>query len=572
MKKLRLNLMPFAVIVVSMLSLCGKGCREDDLDTLSVSISKLTFTADETEEKTVTITTSASTWTYDRPTSWVDAYKRDDDKLCVKVQKHNDSSLSRTATITITAGNAEPENITIEQEAKKINNLSVSPSSLTYDSNEIGDKTATVTSDAESWSATSDVSWVTTSKQNNTLTVKVATINSTSSERKANIKIIAGNAPEFTLIVSQGAKNNLSVSPNSLSYNATETGEKNVTITTNAENWSATTGVSWISLVKQNNILRVNVTSANASGSARKAEIRVTAGNATEQIVSVTQDAATTLSCSPTSLSFAYNETASKTTTVTTNASSWDATTPATWVSLTKSGNTLTVKPLSTNSSTSSRSAIITINAGNLSVTLTATQAGTTPVPGDNIPFPTSSYTATGSARFLESPGPGSWSGTITLVNSGQTNYYRLSGWGGRSLVAYLDLINGKIILDGTTKIVDDSSDISTKGYFKAVVIDFNDSTWDEVENYQVNYNSSTRTLDFSGKHAGYDVLVGIVAIKNTDLIGVYTELYANAKLVLTPTSNAPQLSGDKVVKSAVLSGNTLYINGKAFKKSLLKK
>lgn len=95
--------------------------------------------------------------------------------------------------------------------------------------------------------------------------------------------------------------------------------------------------------------------------------------------LSVVADAnATSLSVSPTSLSWAAAETTAKTVTVTTNADSWsmDASSIESWATVTKEGNVITVTPKAANTSTSAdNSGIIKITAGDKSVDVKATQS-----------------------------------------------------------------------------------------------------------------------------------------------------------------------------------------------------
>jgi hypothetical protein len=96
------------------------------------------------------------------------------------------------------------------------------------------------------------------------------------------------------------------------------------------------------------------------------------------------------------------------------------------------------------------------------------------------------------------------------------------------------------MIIDGSRVIDEDSG---YKMYFKAFIINESGKQWDEVTNYEVKRNQSTRTLDFSGTNSGYSVRVGFVILNGTSLVGAIA--YTNAKLTLSSSSSAPQLSGD---------------------------
>jgi hypothetical protein len=527
-------------------------------NTLSIDPESLSFASNETGDKPVTVTTSASSWDATADGApWLSLSKQEN-TLKVTVSSQNTETSDRTATIRITAGSAPEKTLTVMQ--GKAHTLTVSPSSLSYAASETGTKTVAITTTAPEWDATTGESWIQLTKSGASLRVNVMSANSSTSSRSATIRVTAGTAPERTVTVTQAAApNTLTVSPSSLSYTASETGTKTVTVTTNASSWDATTGDSWIQLTKSGASLRVNVTSANSSSSSRSATIRVTAGTAPEKTVTVVQSAVTTtLSVSPTSLSYTASETGTKTVTVTTNASSWDATTSASWIQLTKSGASLRVNVTSANSSTSSRSATITVTAGNASSkTVSVSQAGNSGFPQ----FPASTFTATGTPTSDNDLTPRSWTG---LIVPGSTNFYGIMPWGGLEIPVYCDYVSGKILIDRLTKINEvDGYSI----YFRALAINYSTGdAWDITE-YAVTYNSSTRTLDFSGTYNGLSIAVGIVAVKGSGYVPMI--MYTNLKLVLSSSSYAPQqLTQAVTAKTKAASATTpdlskLLKNGK---------
>lgn len=549
MKSFRLHFPMFVAIIISALSIMS--CSDDkEPDTLSVSPKNLTFTADDIEEKIAVITTNVSTWTANKSDSWVNL-REVGNNLHITVQNHTDTQNSRKATITIIAGDAEPETISIEQEAKEINTFSVSPTSLSFEANETGDKTVAVTTNAASWDMTADASWVTLTKQDNTLKVTVATKNTQTTERTANIKLTAGNAPDITIKVTQGAATTLSVSPASLSYEANETGEKSVTISTNASSWDATTNSSWITWSKSNNTLKVNVTSANTGSSSRSASITVTAGDATPVTLTVTQGAATTLSVNPTSLSYNASETGTKNITISTNAASWSATKSASWITISSNSNTLHVNVTSANISTSPRSADILIEAGNAApVTLTVTQNG-----ASASGIVKSTYTTSGTPFFTSLGSATSWSGTVTPYNT----YCTISNWGNNGISVWIDGSNSSYVMDITSSVAQNSSG-THRGYFRAGVVV--SGVLNIISDYvhPVSYNSSTKVLDFSAtKFQGYDVYVGVAAYTASGVYdgNVFTNFYRNVKLRLTATSSASLSNGASILKSAASTSMT---------------
>ncbi|MDR2680609.1 MAG: hypothetical protein LBC47_07360, partial [Tannerella sp.] len=177
-----------------------------------------------------------------------------------------------------------------------------------------------------------------------------------------------------------------------------------------------------------------------------------------------------------------------------------------------------------------------------------------TPTPSCTPPFGSfceSNFTATGTA--VSSDTPGSWTGKITPLTSGQKNYYRISQWGDLSVPVYCNYTSSKIIVDGSTKLIDEDIE-GYSIYFKAYIIAQN--TWTEVSNHEAKYNTSTRTLDFSGSYNGSSVIVGIVGINSSKQL-VQLTTYRNAKLVLSSSSSAPRLIPG-ITKQAKLSSEQM--------------
>jgi hypothetical protein len=430
------------------LLLCNGVCDPESPDTLSVSPTRLSFTADDTKEEVVDITTNVDTWLIDAPNGWVKR-RKENDKLYISVENYNETSEPRLAEILVIAGTADPVTIKITQNAR--NGLSASPESLSYDADETGGKTISITTTAQSWDATADASWISLSKQGNSLTVDVASGNTNSSPRTATIRITAGNALEKTVTVTQSARHTLAVSPSSLSFTA-ETGEQSVTVNTTAPFWDVTTDASWITTTKQNNTLHVSV--GKNSGSTRNATVIITAENA-------------------------------------------------------------------------------------LPVTVPVTQQGSIGFVPDGI------YSANGTPSVLSTPGDAMWSSLITNSSS----FFSITNWGNKPFPVFCDYKNGEIIMDVTTLIYNDNTN-NVNGYFSVGTLNGNTLTIYEGYEYTVNYNSSTKTLDFSGTINGRTALVGIVAFyKSTgDPVGWYTDMYANTKLTWVSTSSSPQFSGDAIV------------------------
>ena len=466
-----------AVVFFSVSSYCCGDCGNEP-DTLEVDRIKLTFSADDNDEKSITVSSNTS-WNFSRSESWIEA-RLSDNKLYVKVENYTNTSSPRTGTITLTAGDALPKTITVEQAAKEINTLSVNPTSLEFSAYETVAKTVSVTTDSkEGWNATTASSWITLSKKGNTLEVKVG-VNTSALERVGNIIVTSGNAPEITITVKQAAEIILTVSPTSLSFNYNNPADQYITVITNASDWSATTSVSWLTLSKIGQTLRVKATTN--SNTARSTTITITADN------------------------------------------------------------------------------------GKATKTVSVSQAAS-PIPGPVLPY--TIYNASGIPKMLQTPGPSTWSG-IFSHEGGQR--YSITGWGGMTITVYLnyDSSTKKFTIEYQTPVLTDSSNSQIKGYFVAFTV--SDYKLTIIKDYSFSFDSSTRTIDFSGKYNGIDVLVGILAVTGTidninNIVGAFTECYANVKIVLENNLNAPQIYNDTEKKSLKLSDEKLIINSKSIKK-----
>jgi hypothetical protein len=336
--------------------------------TLDISPASLTFAPSETAAQTVTITTTAPSWVATPSDEWVTLTPQDDE-LRVSVSE-NSSTESRSATITITAGMAPERTITVTQNP---HTLSVSLSSLSFGASETAAQSVTVTTTVSSWNMTTNDSWIQLTKQGDDIRVTVSS-NSSTSLRSGTVSVTAGTLERTVTVTQEGVSPALSVSPTSISFTASETAEKTVTVTTTASSWNATKTDDWIKLTNQGNTIRVTVLS-NSSTSPRSGTIKVTAASL-ERTVSVTQEGAVSedyISVSPQSFSFeavASNETV----TVTANVSSWNATTTASWLTLTKQNSTTLSVSATANTTSSTRSATIGFTAGTASVTVSVSQ------------------------------------------------------------------------------------------------------------------------------------------------------------------------------------------------------
>lgn len=290
MKKFVFNVLTFIAVIAGMLIFTG--CPKDEPNTLSVSPTNITFTAVDPQEQLVTITTDADSWSHQVSAGWVSATPDQAAKtLKINAQAYTNTSDPRTAVLTITAGDAPPVTISITQSAKVQDNLSLSPTSLTFGASETGAKSVVVTTNAPSWDATPSASWVTVSKSGNNASVRVSS-NTGTAERSATVTVKAGDAESKTFTVTQSGGNTLSVDKTSLNFAAASTTAQTITITTNASEWSVSRPSAvntWLSVTLNGKVASIRPLSQNTSTEPRTATLTFEAGNATPVDVQVTQ-------------------------------------------------------------------------------------------------------------------------------------------------------------------------------------------------------------------------------------------------------------------------------------------
>ena len=134
------SIMILAVMIASLVIFVACCGGEPHIPYISVSPSSLTFEADETSEKLVTIKTDASAWQIQSVNvHWILAYRKSsDDNLFVMVEDYTDIHTSRKGTITVSAkgqGYTATAEIFVEQIEKPQNRLSVIPDSLFFGEN-----------------------------------------------------------------------------------------------------------------------------------------------------------------------------------------------------------------------------------------------------------------------------------------------------------------------------------------------------------------------------------------------------------------------------------------------------
>ena len=533
-------------------------------NTLTLDPASLSYAANETGEKTVSVTTDAASWNAENKSgaTWFTVTKQTN-QFVVKVSAQNSQTTARTADITVTAGNADTVLYTVTQGAK--NTLSVDKSSLTFPPGE-SSQTATITTNAASWdvSITSGSAWLTTSKSNNTLTITAAS-NTTTSSRTGGIRVTAGTADPVNISITQNAET-LTINPTFLEFGPTETSSKTVTITATSSTWEATkeSSATWLNISQSGNTLTVNPTSNNTSSSPRSATVTIKAGYAPIRTLTVTQNGpvTSTLTVSSTTLSFLAS--GGNNSLVITSNISWTINRgTATWVTFAPSsgsGNYIVTVTAQANTG-ATRSATVTVTGGGITRNVTVTQPGPGD-PSDPIITQRSNYVA--SATYLENNPPynnTSWSGIVTPTNiTGFINFCLINNWGGTggpSIYIDYDYTSKKYKLDRTSKVCEDYDGLY-EGYLCMGTVSASGyaTPYPDVD-YSFSYNPTTRVLDFSGTYNGLPTCIMIVPkSKSTGqwVTGSYfVNIFRNLRLTLTPSSSAPEIRSSENMNDANL-------------------
>lgn len=290
------------------------------------------------------------------------------------ITTENNTGAPRTGTITVTAGDATPVTVPVNQQPQ--DTLSVTPANYTVGGGDNSLYTYTVTKSASTYSVSANVGWVSIVESAGSFTVQAPTDN-TGPERVATITVTSGNATPVAVTFTQGAGGTMSITPSTYTVASNDQTTRNYTVTlTNQTTFTAISADAWITIVPSATSFTVNANSNNTTGVSRTATITVTAPGIDPQTVTFIQSAQNTLSVTPSTQSIAYNDLTAKTYTVTTNAGSYTATSNAGWAVVSQSAGSFTVTANSNNTTGATRTATITINAGSANpVTVTLVQA-----------------------------------------------------------------------------------------------------------------------------------------------------------------------------------------------------
>ncbi|MEA4917216.1 BACON domain-containing protein [Proteiniphilum sp.] len=161
--------------------------------------------------------------------------------------------------------------------------------------------TFTVTTNQESWDASSNQSWLHVKKSGDTFTLSADANTNTSESAPATVTVTAGDAKSVTISVTQmGANPFLSISPEKITTivfaadGASATSDNKpitptFTVTTNVSAWEAVSNQSWLHVEKSDNTFTLTADANTSLDAPEPATVTVTAGEATPLSITVNQ-------------------------------------------------------------------------------------------------------------------------------------------------------------------------------------------------------------------------------------------------------------------------------------------
>jgi hypothetical protein len=158
------------------------------------------------------------------------------------------------------------------------------------------------------------------------------------------------------------------------------------------------------------------------------------------------------------------------------------------------------------------------------------------------------SYNATGTPSLLQNPGPSAWNPTMNEPENGRDIAYVLGGWAGSNINILIDIVDGAL-KPNTDVMVARTQDETAQGYFCVFYIVYEGEAGDLIllDDFEVQWNGGTRTLDWSGQVNGYDIMMGVLAFdaESGQLLGGFGDSYTN--LTMTKSGSGNVMTGNKI-------------------------
>lgn len=244
-------------------------------------------------------------WSYvSGETSWctVDTKSGDGegaDTINVSVTENTSSSQSRSATLLFRNEKGLEARVRVSQAVHESYTLSVSPSSVTLQKDSGSQATITISAN-QGWRISGVPSWASVSKNSgsgsDTVTITASSENTSTDERSATIRVTGNISGSDTVTIRQSATPIVwSVSPQSLSLEATDTSDHAITVYSNLS-WTISSYPEWMEVSKTsgtgNDTVNVKAKEEYTGDSPRSGEIVFKNAKNSTIRVSVTQSAA----------------------------------------------------------------------------------------------------------------------------------------------------------------------------------------------------------------------------------------------------------------------------------------
>jgi hypothetical protein len=156
-------------------------------------------------------------------------------------------------------------------------------------------------------------------------------------------------------------------------------------------------------------------------------------------------------------------------------------------------------------------------------------------------------YSATGDPSLLQNPGPTTWNTSMVEPDGGRDVYYILSGWGGTNINVGIDIV-GSTLVPNTYTMVARNADNTAQGYLCVFHIVQVDDVSDLIlmQDYAIQWNGRTQTLDWSGEVSGSEVMMAVLAFDATtgEFLGLFSEAYANLVMTKTGANGSYRMEG----------------------------
>jgi endoglucanase len=237
------NLTLAIAIFVWLTSFTSCSSDEERAPLLTVDPTEIIFEEDG-GTKSIDITTDAGEWSISNPVSdWVTLSANEGDGNTARITLTVDTRTlqSRTEVLVVSAGNAAPVEVTVTQPASTyLFDFDSNLSSISF-SDPGGTMDLQITTDAPTWSVTTDAEWIelsTTSGTNGTTTVTVTADENLASLRTATVTVTGDNAEPLTIPVSQ-------IAPLYPNYNTSPLAPDATGMDDNAVQIAAKIGLGW---------------------------------------------------------------------------------------------------------------------------------------------------------------------------------------------------------------------------------------------------------------------------------------------------------------------------------------